>query len=256
MGNPSLARTGRPRFVYSGDAMLLAVFFDLYGTLVDITTDEAAPETARSFERWMQARFGARALARERGHPFLSDLRAIRPAPVLHAEPDIAPVVAAHLATILEREPSPLEIAEMAEAFRTASRRALALVPGAREAILALRQRFQVGLISNAQLLFTRPELRQVGLPESLFDPMVISSEVGVHKPSRHIFRAALERAGVGADEAMHVGNDPFDDVDGAAAVGLRTCLVEDTRRRGDPTRAPDLRLKSVAELPAMLLGS
>ena len=235
--------------------MLRAVFFDLYGTLVDITTDEGAPETGASFALWVARRFGPEAEERERGHPFVSDLRALRPAPVLHAEPDIAPVVAAHLQAILERAPSPLEKAEMAEAFRAASRRVLAPFPGAREALVALRRRYRVGLISNAQLLFTRPELQQVGLPESLFDPLVISSQVGVRKPSRRIFGAALERAGVPPGEAMHVGNDPFDDVDGAAQAGLRTCLVDAPRRKREPVYAPDLRVHLVAELPDLLLG-
>ncbi|MBI5543388.1 MAG: HAD family hydrolase [Deltaproteobacteria bacterium] len=235
--------------------MLRAVFFDLYGTLVDITTDEGSPETSSAFERWVESRFGVKAFERERAHPFLSDLRAIRPLPVLHAEPSIAPAVTSHLTTLLEREPSALEIDEMAEAFRSASRRTLCLIPGARETLLALRQRFIVGLISNAQLLFTRPELRQVGLEPALFEPLLISSEIGVRKPSKHIFRAALERAGVMAGEALHVGNDPLDDVDGAWAAGLFTCLVDDRRRRAEPTHVPSLRLPSVASLPEAILG-
>lgn len=236
--------------------MLRAVFFDLYGTLVDITTDEGDPRTAQDFERWVLSRFGGRAAQRERARPFLADLRAIRPYPVEHAEPDIAPVVARHLRDLLEREPSAAEREEMAGAFRAASRRALSLVPGAGEALARLRQRFRVGLISNAQLLFTRPELAEVGLSLDLFDPAVVSSELGVRKPSRHVFRAALARAGVEAGEALHVGNDAFDDVQGASAAGLRTCLVDDPRRKDDGPRPPDLRLRSVAELPDALLGS
>jgi FMN phosphatase YigB (HAD superfamily) len=234
--------------------MLRHVFFDLYGTLVSIATDEASPSTASAFERFVARRFGGAAVQTEREHPFLCDLRAIRPAPVLHAEPDIAPTVAAHLRLLLGREPSPPEISEMAAGFRTASRRTLEIVPGALEAITALRTRFGVGLISNAQVLFTRPELEHVGLDVALFQPLVISSEIGVHKPSRHIFRAALERAGVDAGEAMHVGNDPIDDVDGGANAGLLTCLVDDGRGRPPGKVAPDLKLRSVAELPAALL--
>lgn len=235
--------------------MLRAVFFDLYGTLVDIATDEGSPETVAAFTTWVERRFGRAAAERERAHPFLVDLRAIRPLPVLHAEPDIAPTVASHLAGLLEREPSLEEITEMAEGFRAASRRALTLIEGARQALLALRGRFTVGLISNAQRLFTLPELRQVGLEPDLFAPLLISSEVGVRKPSKHIFRAALEQAGVTADEVLHVGNDPYDDVEGAASAGMHTCLVDDPRTARAPTREPSLRLRSVAALPEALLG-
>ncbi|HEY3450003.1 MAG TPA: HAD family hydrolase [Myxococcales bacterium] len=235
--------------------MLRAVFFDLYGTLVTITTDEADPRTAAAFERWVSEHLGPRAAERERSHPFLADLRAIRPFPVEHAEPDIAPVVAAHLRGLLERQPSAHECEAMAAGFRAASRRELSLIPGVREALLRLKERFRVGLISNAQILFTRPELAEVGLSLELFDPAIVSSELGIKKPSRHIFLEALARAGVAAGEAMHVGNDAFDDVAGASTVGLRTCLVDDPRRKDDGPRPPDLRLRSVAELPDALLG-
>ncbi len=235
--------------------MLRAVFFDLYGTLVNITTDEGDPRTTAAFERWVAERLGSRAAARERQRPFLSDLRAIRPFPTEHAEPDLAPVVAEHLRGLLDREPSPEECEAAATAFRVASRRELAIVPGAREALLRLKERFRVGLISNAQLLFTRPELAEVGLSLELFDPAIVSSQVGVKKPSRHIFRQALARAGVSAAEALHVGNDATDDVGGAAAAGLRTCLVDDPRRLDEGPRPPDLRLRSVAQLPEVLLG-
>ncbi|MGC4123160.1 MAG: HAD family hydrolase [Myxococcales bacterium] len=236
--------------------MLRAVFFDLYGTLVNITTDEGDPRTAEGFERWVAEHLGPRAAEKERAHPFLRDLRAIRPFPVEHPEPDLAPVVAAHLRELLEREPTAHECAAMAAGFRTASRRELSLIPGAREAIARLKERFRVGLISNAQLLFTRPELAEVGLSLELFDPAIVSSQIGVKKPSRHIFREALTRAGVAANEALHVGNDAFDDVAGASGAGLRTCLVDDPRRKDDGPRPPDLRLRSVAELPDALLGS
>jgi FMN phosphatase YigB (HAD superfamily) len=65
--------------------MLKHVFFDLYGTLVDVVTCEDAPETAAKFETFVAARFGPVAAQREREHPFILDLRAIRPPPVLHA---------------------------------------------------------------------------------------------------------------------------------------------------------------------------
>jgi len=236
-------------------SMLRAVFFDLYGTLVTISTDEDAPETSAAFERWVAEHLGPAAAAREHARPFLAELRAIRPFPVEHAEPDIAPVVEAHLARLLERRPSQAECRAMAAAFRAASRRALDLIPGAREALAQLRARYRVGLISNAQLLFTRPELETIGLSLTDFDPALISSELGVRKPSRHLFGEALQRAGVTAREALYVGNDPLDDVQGAAGAGLFTCLVDDPRRADDGPLTPDLRLRSVADLPRALLG-
>lgn len=236
--------------------MLRAVSFDLYGTLVDILTNETAPETTETFAAWVERRWGRDAARREREHPFAAALRGMRPPPVLHAEPDIEPVAREHLRGLRQAEPAPSEVAELAEAFRAASRRQFAPIPGAREALLRLRGRFRVGLISNAQRLFTLPELRLADLDPAGFDPLLISSDVGERKPGRGIFERALAAANVRPDEALHVGNDAHDDVDGAAGAGLHTCLVDDPRRAGDGERPPDLRLHSVAELPDLLLGT
>jgi putative hydrolase of the HAD superfamily len=233
--------------------MLRHVLFDLYGTLVRIVTDEGAPQTAEAFERWLHDRFGASVAAREREHPFLKDLRAMRTSREPHSEPDLAPVVRSHLERVAQREVSPLEVQETAGAFRACSRRQLQLIPGSVEALASLRRRFGVGLVSNAQVLFTRPELEQLGMPLSGFSPAVISSEIGVRKPARRIFAVALARAGVRADEALFVGNDPWDDVEGAAAAGLHTCLVEDPLLEKEVRVPPELALRSVADLPAAL---
>jgi putative hydrolase of the HAD superfamily len=233
--------------------MLTHVLFDLYGTLLDIKTNETAPETARAFERWIEDRYGSQARALERDHPLATDFRRMNPGPRPHAEPDLGPVVTRHLERILGREPGPQEVRDAAQSFRTCSRQWLRPIPGARDALQTLGTRFAIGLVSNAQWLFTEGELASSGLAE-LLPVKVISSELGVRKPSREIFLAALERLGARAQATLYVGNDPHDDVQGGAAVGLHTCLVGDGL--GKPWRVqPDLHLASVAELPAVLLG-
>ena len=52
----------------------------------------------------------------------------------------------------------------------------------------------------------------------------VISSEAAGHsKPAPQIFHSALEHAGVAPSRVVHVGDDPTNDVLGAAATGMRT---------------------------------
>lgn len=233
--------------------MLECVFFDLYGTLVDIRTDEGSPRTCQAFETWIAEVHGRVAAAREHERPLFEEIRrATAPGPF--GEPDLGPVIAAHLAEVLGRAPDAGEVAAAAAAFRAASRSRLGLVPGAVEALRLLSGRFRLGMVSNAQWLFTKPELEQLGIG-AFFDPLVISSEVGVRKPGRAIFARALALAGVGPAAALHVGDDPYADVGGAAAAGLRTCLVGPAaHHRGLPV-VPDLRAGSVAELPALLPG-
>jgi putative hydrolase of the HAD superfamily len=69
-----------------------------------------------------------------------------------------------------------------------------------------------------------------------LLDGAVSSAEVGAAKPDPAIFRVALELAGVEAAEAVHVGDTPAEDGDGARAAGIRAVLLD--RERGDTLRA------------------
>jgi len=246
--------------------MLTHVLFDLYGTLLEIRTDERSAATAEAFQGWLAARHGPEAARRAAARPLALELATITPAPLAHAEPDVAPVIAAHLHYLLCRPASPSELDEAAERFRSCSRRQLELVPGARDALSRLSGVFRLGLVSNAQRLFTAAELERFELGRWL-EPVVLSSDVGVRKPGTAIFAVALERAQARAAHTLYVGNDPLDDVQGAAAAGLRTCLVGDGRRRHDRAGRevvvagplsgcePDLRLGSVAELPEALLG-
>jgi putative hydrolase of the HAD superfamily len=65
-----------------------------------------------------------------------------------------------------------------------------------------------------------------------LVDGVVTSAEVGAAKPSPRVFERALAVAGVEAGEALHVGDKVDNDVEGAAAAGVRGVLL---RREGDP---------------------
>jgi len=87
-----------------------------------------------------------------------------------------------------------------------------------------------------------------------LVDFIVISAEVGVRKPDPRIFRMALDKAGVRPEEAIHVGDLPEEDAEGARRAGLRAVLI-DRKKRITPDRYPAdvLVVASLAELAALL---
>ena len=58
-------------------------------------------------------------------------------------------------------------------------------------------------------------------------DGVVTSAAVGARKPDPAMFEAALEIAGCSADEALHVGDTPAEDVAGAQAAGIRALLID-----------------------------
>ena len=67
---------------------------------------------------------------------------------------------------------------------------------------------------------------RQLGL-ESYLNFVVTAKEVGADKPEPPIFLAALDKAGVSASEAVHVGDQYKLDVIGARAVGIKPILID-----------------------------
>jgi putative hydrolase of the HAD superfamily len=89
----------------------------------------------------------------------------------------------------------------------------------------ALRERgLKLGLVSNAfdpGWLLHR-DLEQMGLEERL-DFSVFSSEIGLRKPHPAIFERALEALGVAPENALFVGDRLFEDVRGAAELGMTT---------------------------------
>jgi putative hydrolase of the HAD superfamily len=59
-----------------------------------------------------------------------------------------------------------------------------------------------------------------------LLDGVVTSAGVGARKPSRAIFEHALKLAGARAEDAIHVGDSPEEDVAGARGAGIEPILL------------------------------
>jgi putative hydrolase of the HAD superfamily len=90
--------------------------------------------------------------------------------------------------------------------------------------------------------------LRPTGILE-LVDGVVTSAEVGAAKPSPRVFERALGVAGVEPSEALHVGDKVDNDVEGAAAAGVRGVLLQ---REGDPPPGVES-IRNLSELVALL---
>jgi HAD superfamily hydrolase (TIGR01549 family) len=89
----------------------------------------------------------------------------------------------------------------------------------------ALRSRgLKLAVVSNtaSPQWLLEPVFERQGLADRV-DAILLSSEVGKRKPHPAIFEAALAALGVGASEAIHVGDRLEADVVGAARVGIRT---------------------------------
>jgi HAD superfamily hydrolase (TIGR01509 family) len=97
--------------------------------------------------------------------------------------------------------------------------------PDVAPALEALRPRFRLSVISNANGT-VREKLRRVGLL-GYFETVLDSHEEGVEKPDPRIFRKALERTGARADQSLYIGDMYHIDVAGARAAGMEVVLLD-----------------------------
>ena len=224
--------------------------FDLYGTLVDIWTDEGKAEVWRGLagrlrgcrRKYLWAKESYARLCREE---HLGEGR----------EFDLLRV----FERMLAEEGKDISTApEIAREFRENSMVRLGLFPLVKEILTGLKERGAgVYLLSNAQSCFTRYELDKLGLT-SLFDDIIISSETTYKKPSGEIFKIAFEKFGISPENSIYVGNDMRDDVLGAHGAGMRTAYIETEQSGKYPhldLPAPDYVAKSHAELKEILFS-
>lgn len=192
--------------------------FDLYGTLIDIKTDE---EKEALWENVACELGEDKSAARD----ILSEYRALCSKYKTSDEQEIN-LLGVFEDMLESHGKKKSDGARLAEKFRELSTERIRLFNGVTQMLHSLKQSGAgVYLVSNAQACFTLPELEKIGLIP-FFDGIVISSDAGIKKPSPRIFALALERFGLRADECVYVGNDMRDDVQGAGSAGLKTVYI------------------------------
>ena len=237
--------------------MIRNYLFDLYGTLVDIRTDESMPSLWRRMALLLSLQ-GAAYEAEELRGAYLAlaacalemQVQRLPDASKPYAEPEIRWVFRALYAqkgfTVSAEKAD-----DAALIFRTLSLRHIRLYPGAREVLMTLRTRgMGVYLLSNAQSAFTMPELGKLGLTP-LFDGIVLSSDAGVKKPDRAIFEHILSKYGLRPEECVMVGNDGEADAGGAAGAGIQSRYIHTKQSPSRPAVLPEgcREIRSLREL-------
>lgn len=105
---------------------------------------------------------------------------------------------------------------------------------------------YRLAVVSNWDNSLHRT-LRMHGLTD-YFDLVVASLEEGVEKPDPRIFQIVLDRLGVAAADALHVGDSPVDDWQGARSAGIKALLID----RDGPAPS-DTHIESLHQLAEML---
>lgn len=204
------------------------LILDLYGTLVDIHTEEnelvwektaiyfgfyGAHYTGSQLKQAFQAAMAARQAQAGQSYECFPDIPFEQVMAQLFRDrgiTDDADSLGFHAAQL----------------FRIASIDYIRLYPGMLDALALLRRKgLRLWLLSNAQRAFTAYELQHLGLGNQL-DGIYISSDYGCRKPDERFFRALLDEQQLERDRCLMIGNDRDTDIAGAKAVGLDTLYM------------------------------
>lgn len=110
----------------------------------------------------------------------------------------------------------------------------------------SLQGQYQLGSLTNGN-----SDLERIGIA-NYFSFSLSAEKVGASKPRPNLFRAALHRASVKPDEALHIGDHPFDDVSGAHLVGMHTIWFNPEKRgwnEREHGRAPGATVHCLSEV-------
>ncbi len=206
--------------------------FDLYGTLVDIRTDEnkeelweklslfyafygafyTPEELARSYKRLTGEMTAGHEELRRDSHEAFPEIRIEEVFRALFEEKGIAP-------------DEPL-VRHAGQFFRILSMEFIRLYDGTEEMLSAVKERGRkIYLLSNAQRIFTEYEMNALGITK-YFDGIFISSDEGCKKPDLKFLRKLIDTCGIDPERAVMVGNDGICDIEGAKRAGLGTVYV------------------------------
>lgn len=225
-----------------------AVFFDLYGTLARFDPPREEIQDAAAREHGLSVTAGGIARGYRTADEFMASQNADEPVRSMSpAERDR--FFARYEQLVLEDAGHRVDTDTAARIWRTvrSQRYGLALFPDVLQSLEAFAESgLTVGVISNMNETGEAVGAR-LGLSGRV-DLIVTSLEAGAEKPHPPIFLEALRRADARPEEAVHVGDQPTSDVEGARAVGMRAVLMDRYGGHEEYESAP--RISALAELP------
>lgn len=201
--------------------------FDLYGTLIDIHTDEKNPQLWEYMSVYLKDNFGTVIEATELKSNYLKlckseEKKLAKENGSKHPEIKIEWV----WEKLIGRQVPDSELRTLCNSFREKSRDKLVRYEGVAEALTAIKDAgANVYLLSNAQRLFTEKELEDTKLTQ-YFDDIFISSDKGIKKPDGQFLQDLIDKHSLNKEECVMIGNEVLADVGVAMAVGVDSIFL------------------------------
>lgn len=192
------------------------ILFDLYGTLIDIHTDEGDTRFWKRLAKKVRCVTNIDYISLRT--EYLSICESYQK---VKEEIDILDVfmklfkVDRNIASKIALE------------FRKCSTKYLKLYKGVNELLVELKDKgYKLYLLSNAQESFTMYELEKLNLIKD-FEDIFISSKYGVKKPNKEFYKIALEKYDMDVKDTVMIGNDYTCDIAPAKELGLKTIFIK-----------------------------
>ena len=206
-----------------------SIFFDLYGTLVDIHTDETKPEVWIALNTFFK---NHNKIIPNLKKQFFTAIRKVEDS-----------LLDYDIVTILQ-DLSGLEenvCIKAAQLFREKSINHLRLFDGVISLLKTLKENgYNIYLLSNAQAVFTVLELKKLKIYD-FFDEIFISSLYKVKKPNFDFYNLAIKKTASSYNSSMMIGNDYKNDIEPAQTLGLKTIFIYTEGQTPKIDIAPDL---------------
>ena len=118
------------------------------------------------------------------------------------------------------------------------------------EVLEKLQGKYKLAILSNGGSTVQHNKIDHVDI-EKYFDLVVVSGDVGIHKPDPRLFEYTLDKLGVRKEEALMIGDVYSTDILGALKAGIKTVwLVEDEERPAFSYRGYRIRdLREISEI-------
>jgi putative hydrolase of the HAD superfamily len=209
-----------------------AVFFDLYGTLIDIQTDEKNPRVFSELSQFLSY-YLVKASPEELERAYFGAVKeALTRSGELYPEADVFDIFREIMTKYGKGAYTRQMVIAACSLFRSLSKVRFGAFEGVYDTLRMLSGDYKLALVSDAQWVFSEPELEMLGL-RRFFKDRIFSSKVGFRKPDVRIFQMAMKKVGADPEDSIYVGDNPDKDLTGAKRSGMKCVLF----------RAPEIAL-------------
>lgn len=130
------------------------------------------------------------------------------------------------------------------------------LTPGAQQCLRLLRSAgYRLAIVSNGSSAQQHAKIEALGL-RSLVDAVIVSGDLGVHKPDARAFQAAAASTSSTLEGAWMVGDSPVHDIIGGHRCGARTAWLHRGRSWTETEVQPTATIASLEELVPVILAA